>query len=278
MEKTIKNYFFAIIALLAIFVGGCKKEDAIYYVHSDNLNVPEVVTDQSKKVVWEGHHTPFGETEVTVSTITQPLRFPGQYYDKETGLSYNLMRDYDPTTGRYLQTDPLGLAGGINIFSYVNNNPLMFTDRRGECLEDLCIGEVLLLLGLYSEEILIGTTIGAEIISGVPNPFSAGASFAGRVAGPAVYDVYFGIKNGKRIYAGITNDLTRRACEHGKKFDSLEKINDVPLTRDQARAIEQALINQNPDFINEINSIAPYRTWYNEAVEWGTNWLTSHGY
>jgi RHS repeat-associated protein len=59
------------------------------------------------------------------------LRFPGQYRDAETGLFYNYFRDYDPQTGRYVQSDPIGLAGGINPYLYARANPLRWNDPRG---------------------------------------------------------------------------------------------------------------------------------------------------
>ncbi|MDZ4099922.1 MAG: RHS repeat-associated core domain-containing protein [Methylophilaceae bacterium] len=59
------------------------------------------------------------------------LRFPGQYYDKETGLHYNTHRDYDPSTGRYIESDPIGLLGGVNTYAYVGSDPLRYIDPRG---------------------------------------------------------------------------------------------------------------------------------------------------
>jgi len=66
-----------------------------------------------------------------LGTFVFNLRFSGQYYDQETGLFYNVFRDYDPRTGRYIESDPIGLNGGINTYAYVENNTLSYIDPLG---------------------------------------------------------------------------------------------------------------------------------------------------
>ncbi|WP_415205915.1 RHS repeat-associated core domain-containing protein [Rudaea sp.] len=73
----------------------------------------------------------FGTNAPSVQTLVVNLRFPGQYFDAETGLNYNYFRDYDPTTGRYVESDPIGLRGGPSTYSYVGSNPLLFRDTHG---------------------------------------------------------------------------------------------------------------------------------------------------
>ena len=83
----------------------------IFFLHNDHLGTPRVITDKNQQVVWVGHMKPFGEMEVEVEAITNPIRLPGQRYDIESRLHYNYFRDYDPGTGRYSQSDPLGVLG-----------------------------------------------------------------------------------------------------------------------------------------------------------------------
>jgi RHS repeat-associated protein len=105
----------------------------IYYVHTDHLNAPRVVTqsssDNSIRWLWGGNAA--NQNPLGLGTFTYNLRFPGQYYQAETGLNYNYFRDYDPATGRYLESDPIGLAGGRNTYAYANENPLSQTDPSG---------------------------------------------------------------------------------------------------------------------------------------------------
>lgn len=103
----------------------------VFYYHTDHLGTPQQMTDDTQTVVWEAEYDPFGEATITTETITNNLRFPGQYYDEETNLHYNYFRYYDPSTGRYITSDPIGLNGGFNTYLYVNANPLIFFDELG---------------------------------------------------------------------------------------------------------------------------------------------------
>ena len=113
---------------------------AIYYIHTDQLNTPRLVTDTDKRRRWDwspATNEPFGATQPNqaptagLQTLALNLRFPGQYYDSETGTSYNHFRTYQSNWGRYLQSDPIGLQGGLNTYAYVNGNPLMYYDPYG---------------------------------------------------------------------------------------------------------------------------------------------------
>lgn len=100
------------------------------YVTTDQLGTPRAVTDATGTVEWSWTSDPFGNGQPTGS-LTYNLRFPGQYYDAETGHSYNYHRDYDPPTGRYIESDPIGLDGGLNTYSYVLDRPLTYVDPLG---------------------------------------------------------------------------------------------------------------------------------------------------
>ncbi len=103
----------------------------MYYFLNDHLGTPQSVISSSGVIVWEAAYLPFGKAWVKTETITNNFRFPGQYYDEETGLHYNWNRYYDPDTRRYLTPDPIGLDGGINLFRYAVNNPINYTDPSG---------------------------------------------------------------------------------------------------------------------------------------------------
>jgi RHS repeat-associated protein len=110
----------------------------IYYIHSDHLNTPRRITRPADNtILWRWDSEPYGSTPANEDpdgdtvVFAYHLRFPGQYFDAETGLHYNYFRDYDAVTGRYIQSDPIGLAGGINTYGYGYDNPLRYIDPRG---------------------------------------------------------------------------------------------------------------------------------------------------
>jgi RHS repeat-associated protein len=118
-------------------------------IHNDHLGTPQKLTDSTGAVVWSADYKPFGEATVTVSTITNNLRFPGQYFDAETGLNYNYFRDYNSAIGRYLEPDPLLLPfvrntetyflvsyfattpDRFHAYVYVGNNSINWIDSKG---------------------------------------------------------------------------------------------------------------------------------------------------
>lgn len=104
----------------------------VYYYHNDHLATPQKMTDSAGVVRWAADYKPFGEVNITTSEITNNLRFPGQYFDSETGLHNNYYRDYNPALGRYPQADPIGIRSGTNhLYVYVADNPIMLIDPDG---------------------------------------------------------------------------------------------------------------------------------------------------
>ncbi len=113
----------------------------LFYVHSDLLGTPRAITRPSDNaVVWRWDNSdPFGNNAAEgnpngingTTPFVYHLRFPGQYYDVETGTSYNYNRDYDSSLGRYIQSDPIGLGGGLNTYGYALASPLEYSDPFG---------------------------------------------------------------------------------------------------------------------------------------------------
>jgi RHS repeat-associated protein len=108
----------------------------VFTIHTDHLDTPRVVLDKNGAIRWRWMAEPFGTTAPETNpsntgAFALHLRFPGQYFDQESGLHYNYFRTYDASLGRYIQSDPIGLAGGINTYLYAYAAPTSFVDPNG---------------------------------------------------------------------------------------------------------------------------------------------------
>lgn len=114
------------------------------FIHADGLGSARAVTSSTGVVLWQWAYAsnPFGENAPTSSAgYVLNLRFPGQYFDAESGLSYNVNRDYEASTGRYVQSDPIGLSGGISTYLYAGAQPLTFIDMLGLDFFGKCLAQ-----------------------------------------------------------------------------------------------------------------------------------------
>ncbi len=110
----------------------------VYDVHSDHLDTPRLLTDSAGTVVWREAHEAFGKAhpdenpDGDATAVMFNIRFPGQYFDAESGLHDNRIRSYDPGVGRYVAADPIGQSAGSNLYQYVFNRPVELVDPSGE--------------------------------------------------------------------------------------------------------------------------------------------------
>ena len=178
----------------------------VYYIQTDQMNTPRLITDSNNTPVWRWDDVdPFGNNVVnddpnnSGSHFTFNQRLPGQYFDKETNTHYNYFRDYDPELGRYIESDPIGLQGGINTYAYVKDNPIRFTDP----------------LGLWTLQVGVGVNIQ---IGPVNLPFSAGLALDG-------HGNLAGYTETPRGGVGTGLDAGGGVAVHGSNADNINDLN-----------------------------------------------------
>ncbi|MGX5797164.1 RHS repeat-associated core domain-containing protein, partial [Pseudomonas sp. E2-15] len=124
---------------LALLEGFGPKDTQPFHYQLDHLGTPQELTAPDGEIVWSAHYRAYGQiSRLDIERIDNPLRFQGQYFDPESGLHYNRHRYYNPDIGRYLTSDPVKLAGGINAYQYVPNptswvDPLGLACVAGDC-------------------------------------------------------------------------------------------------------------------------------------------------
>jgi len=158
-----------------------------------------VLTDDCQDTVWKATYAPFGQANITVGTVENNFSLPGQYFDQETGLHYNYFRYYNPQTGRYITPDPIGLEGGINLFTYVQNNPVNFRDRVG--LVDRI------------EEVFPPSPAFAECVKNLPGEAASLLGKAVEEYGKCKKDCNEDAKNRSCLVDSFTNSLLKAKCK-----------------------------------------------------------------
>ncbi len=122
-----------------------RHNNQLYFSHNDQTLASRTLYSQAGAEVWEIQNNGFTRDVTGNPTVSNNLRFPGQYFDEETGTYYNYHRNYNPHTGRYIQSDPIGLEGGVNTYTYVYSSPGNYVDPYGEfalpgCLVGMAMG------------------------------------------------------------------------------------------------------------------------------------------
>jgi len=203
----------------------------VSYVHADGLGAPRAVTDSSGVTVWQWTYqaNPFGERGASTASMALNLRYLGQYLDTESGLAYNVNRDYDSKTGRYAQSDPLGLDGGLTTYLYVNGNPLAASDPLG-----LIGPQQTTIQNKIEVAIARGDTETLETLLEVANPEQQ--ALIRRALTPARDLIRASLKRSKSYASELEGDtyaelcnLARSGGSLGKKAQQMKKLIDAEL-------------------------------------------------
>jgi len=240
----------------------------VHYVHTDHLGTPRAITD-SGTVIWRWESDPFGSTAAQedpdgdLVDFTYNLRFPGHYYDSESGLHYNYFRTYDPTTGRYVESDPIGLIGGPNTYAYVENTPLTLVDPLGlnPWEEDWMLEQ------RFERD--INTSFLGELLAEEFTPYGTAKDAADLCEDPSVLNAagfipFAGglLKRLPHLQRGAIGDLRKKPGSQGtfKGTDALRRENkmarDAGLTREQQRLLHDEISGQGIDNYEELLEIA----------------------
>ncbi len=279
--------------------------------HYDYRGNTVLITDMSGQVTDSFIYGPYGTIEDRTGNSDIDFLFSGQLgiETDENGLVYLNDRYYDPSVGRFLNEDPYSLKYqdilNLNLYSYCANDPLNNVDPTGNYIETII--DIVSVISsavefyknptIFSFSFLVADTVAALLPGAVaPSAVSKGIRWGDEAVlafkgglnisddtlkwlnkGGANTSVYYGVKNGEEVYTGITKqELAKRLYQHnynGKGFETLvEQVSG--LTKNQARAIEQYLIENGPaNALNKANSISPNSKYYTEALQWAEDYI-----
>lgn len=202
---------------------GLIRNGALYFVHGDHLGGPDTVTNSSGAVVWQAANTAFDRVVTTDNIGGLNLGFPGQYYDGESDLYYNLNRYYDHTTGRYISSDPLGLNGGLNTYSYALDASSMYSDRTGQLPDPFEVGAGIIAGGVGGY--IAGGTAKSIVIGAVAGGVTAFflSPLLSEEEGAAAYAIY----RSKVINMTASNISGQTLANSSKGYSPVEAVRHV---------------------------------------------------
>lgn len=261
-----------------------QRRNASYaYYQLDHLGTPQQLVTKEGTIVWSSDARAFGETQTDhIAPWVNNLRFPGQYYDAETGLHQNWMRDYNPQLGRYVEQDPIGVSGGLQLYDYARQNPQRFTDPTGEIIPAVIAAggaAVRLYLRCLARCEAMSIAMGAmgcdsedNCAGDCLNPLNWGGRGRGR-GGPPTRRMSGGPNgpkggtyklkdaDGNVVRTGRTNDHDRRRNEHNRNNpDVTYEVDRRTDNRAEQRGREQIIYDQHPEARSEnggLNRIRP---------------------
>ncbi len=220
----------------------------VYSYHTDHLGTPRRLTDKRGRVVWAADYRGFGEALVSVRAVENNLRFPGQYFDAETGLHYNRFRYYSPALGRYISKDLITYIGGFNLYNYVGNNITNKFDGLGLFWKTLA-------------SIAVGIAVGVAVVLTAPvsGPIALGLGLAagGFVAGA----LNEGLHNGFCLTCILMEGL------HGA-LDALGLIPGVGEIFDAVNGVIYLREGRNLEAALSFASTIPFAGWGSVAAKW----------